>query len=669
MAAKGLIQRLLLLVLCLLGASPPGAALDPAARRVALIVGNSQYHEAPLDNPRNDARAMMAVLRDLGFTVAVLEDADRQRLREVPTVLQQELGGGDLALFYYAGHAIQYRGRNYLVPIDFSAESIDDLIGTSLDLEAVLEALAARGVAVALIVLDACRDNPFGTIDDALGPGLAMVERAEVQTLVAYATSAGMVAEDGSGTNSPFTAALVNALAQPGLDVYDVFRTVRGRVREATEGRQLPWVSGSLETTVILNDLKDPPLAAPAVAGGDGLDLAAVQWRTIVASRDPTDFREFVALFADSPLAGQARARLDELEQRGDPATPAPELRRPGRFDDVPNGLGSLVTDCDIAASDDLDPLRLADGIPWGLVNVRVALRACARDLARDPDNPRLAFLMARSLEVAGRFVEAVPFYERAIAGDYTSALVNLGYMYRSDRLGASDFGRAFELYRRAALEGHPRGRVNLGNLYLTGRGAPKAEREALAWTSLAAATGWPDAINALGDIYRRGQGVPEDPITARRYYEQAAALANHEAMNNLGRLFELGRGTAVDLAAAVRWYEAAIERGNRFAPRWLARLHLSGKGVPVDLARARALLLLAAERGYKDAFLDLARLHGEGRGVPPDAVEAYAYLLLAKAGRVADAEALAEQAAQGLSEAERAAATRRAAALSRERF
>lgn len=666
---RSLLLALWLLALCMIGVGASAASLDPSARRVAVIVGNSNYHEAPLENPRNDARSMMAVLRDLGFKVQLVEDADRNRLRTVPEMLQQELGGGDLALFYYAGHAIQYRGRNYLVPIDFSADSIEDLIGTSLDLEQVLQALADRGVAVALIVLDACRDNPFGEVDEALGPGLAMVERAEVQTLVAYATSAGMVAEDGSGANSPFTAALVNALAEPGLDVYDVFRTVRGRVREATEGRQLPWVSGSLETAVVLNEVKGEPAPPATVAAADGLDLASVQWRTIAASRDPTDFREFVSLFAGSPLADQARARLGELEERGEPPTPPPELRRAGRFDDVPDGLGTLVTDCDVAASDDLDPARLAEGIPWGLVNARVALRACARDLARDPDNPRLAFLMARSLEIAGRFAEAVRFYERAIAGGYTSALVNLGYMYRSDRLGPSDFGRAFELYRRAALAGHPRGRVNLGNLYLTGRGVPKAEREALAWTGLAAATGWPDAINALGDIYRRGQGVPEDPVAARRYYEQAAALANHEAMNNLGRLFELGRGTDVDLAAAVRWYEAAVERGNRFAPRWLARLYLAGKGVPADAARARALLLLAAERGYRDAFLDLARLYGEGQGVPPDPVEAYAYLLLAKAGRVAEAETLADEAAGRLSEAQRSAAAERAQALSRERF
>jgi hypothetical protein len=644
------------------------AAPSEFPSRIAVVVGNGAYKAAPLANPSNDARAVTGILRELGFRVELLEDVTLQQFEELVDILPHIYQHGSLATFYYAGHALQHRGRNYLLPVDFQLKSSSELPQTSLPLDKLLTRLADAEVRLALVVLDACRDNPYGSPDDALGPGLAVVEQAQVETLVAYATSAGAVALDGAAGNSPFTSALVNALSEPGLDIYQVFSRVRASVRQATDGRQLPWISGSTESSVVLREPSAAPPSALEPLPADST-LATVYWRTIEDSLDPADFEGFIAALGDSPLTELARKRLAALEASGEPRSPPLELRRDDDYDPLPRGLATLVTDCDVVASDDTDTLRLTPGVPWGVVNARAAVRVCARDLADDPSNPRLQFLMGRSLEVAGRFAEAVPFYEQAIASGYTSAFVNLGYMYRSERLGPSNYGRAFDLYLEAALRGQPRGRVNVGNLYLTGRGVPKSEREALRWTELAAETGWPFAINALGDMYRRGQGVPADPATARRLYEQAAGIGNGDAMNNLARLFEQGQGVERDTARAADWFRRAIESGNRYAPRWLGRLHLAGDGVPQDRSRARALFELAAQRGFAEAFLDLGKLHADGEGGQSDPVLAYSYLLLAQGANVSKATEELADLGERLTAEQREQAHQQALRLRREKF
>ena len=185
----------------------------------------------------------------VGRHSTVIEDATLARLQTLTAELPSLVLPGDVALFYYAGHAVQYRGGNYLLPVDFAIERPEQLPAQSLALEQLLNAMGQAGVSV--VVLDACRDYPFGPLQEAFGDGLAGVA-TQGETLVAYATAAGETASDGAGPNSPYTGAFVAALEQPGRDLYDLFRTVRGKVREATAGRQIPWIAGSLETRLVL---------------------------------------------------------------------------------------------------------------------------------------------------------------------------------------------------------------------------------------------------------------------------------------------------------------------------------------------------------------------------------------------------------------------------------
>ena len=317
--------RISLLALALTLAAAAWQGVDAAARH-ALVVGNGAYGFAPLDNPINDARAIAGVLGEIGFAVALLEDASRAEFEAGVRQLQAKLREGDTALFYYAGHGVQFQGVNYLLPTDIRLDSPDQLPDRSPSVDQVMAAIQRAKVGINVVILDSCRNNPFGAFSDAFGNGLATVERAAGETLIAYATAAGEAALDGVGGNSPFTAALVTSLGRPNVEIFDLFRQVRGRVREATDGLQLPWISGSLEREFYLHRPGEGPAAAPSPPAAGVISVASVLWNEISDSNDPADFDAFLDVFPASPMASQADRRRQDLVRRG--AAPHP-LRPP----------------------------------------------------------------------------------------------------------------------------------------------------------------------------------------------------------------------------------------------------------------------------------------------------------------------------------------------------
>lgn len=237
-------------------------------RRVALVVGNSAYRRVPeLINPRNDANAVAAALRNVGFDAVVqVSDTTREKLAEALRTFAAEAARADWAMVYYAGHGIEVNGRNYLLPVDARLAADRDVLSEAVPLDAVMASL--EGVRkLKLVVLDACRDNPFApqmqrtaTVADAgasvptvgstmatrsIGRGLGEV-KVSGASLVVFAAKHGQTALDGEGGNSPFAIALVQRIATPGVEINKIFRLVRDDVMEATAGRQEPFTYGSL---------------------------------------------------------------------------------------------------------------------------------------------------------------------------------------------------------------------------------------------------------------------------------------------------------------------------------------------------------------------------------------------------------------------------------------
>ena len=217
------------------------------ARRLALVVGNGDYPSAPLRNPVNDARDLAAALHDSGFEVIKLENATLRQLRAAVRDFGDRLKKeGGVGLFYYAGHAMQLKGSNYLIPVGAQIEREDEIEFESLDVNMVLEKLDAAGNRFNIVILDACRNNPFARAFRSTAQGLAQMD-APSGTVIAFATSPGSVASDGPGRNGLYTQHLIEFVARPGLKIEDVFKQVRSAVRRDSNGQQIPWESTSLE--------------------------------------------------------------------------------------------------------------------------------------------------------------------------------------------------------------------------------------------------------------------------------------------------------------------------------------------------------------------------------------------------------------------------------------
>lgn len=223
-------------------------AFSAAAERFALVIGNGGYETASLANPPNDAALTASALRDAGFVVTTVVDATQTEMKQTIRAFTQTVrsaGPDAVAAFYYAGHGVQVDGKNYLIPVNATISAKPDLEYETIEAQWVVDMIGASGAGLSIIILDACRDNPFRSFTRSHSRGLARMD-APRGSLLSYSTAPGDVAADGGGRNSPFTEALAKAIRTPGLKIEETFKQVRREVLDATGDRQLPWESTSL---------------------------------------------------------------------------------------------------------------------------------------------------------------------------------------------------------------------------------------------------------------------------------------------------------------------------------------------------------------------------------------------------------------------------------------
>ena len=214
-----------------------------ADKRVALVIGNGAYSSTPLRNPVNDAHDMAVALRGLGFQVIERSNATQKEMNKAIIEFGEKLSAKTVALFYYAGHGVQVRGKNFLIPVDATISSETAVRAEGVDVDTVLDQLSSSPLNI--VILDACRNNPFESKFRSAGGGLAQIE-APKGTLIAYATAPGKTAADGDGRNGVYTRELLKAIQEPGLPIEQMFKHVRAEVTQATGDAQTPWESSSL---------------------------------------------------------------------------------------------------------------------------------------------------------------------------------------------------------------------------------------------------------------------------------------------------------------------------------------------------------------------------------------------------------------------------------------
>jgi hypothetical protein len=242
------------------------AKVAAAEQRVALVIGNGQYKDSPLLNPVNDARAIGEALARAGFRVVQKENVGRAEMQLALRDFGDALKGGGVGLFYFAGHGVQVKGRNFLIPIDASIEREDEVAYNGIDANQVLDKMEAASNRLNIVILDACRNNPFARSFRSASAGLAQME-APAGTFIAFATAPGSVASDGQGKNGLYTQHLLKAMLRPGVKIEDVFKDARVGVRRDSNGKQVPWENTSLEGDFIFVARPPAPPAAGAAPG------------------------------------------------------------------------------------------------------------------------------------------------------------------------------------------------------------------------------------------------------------------------------------------------------------------------------------------------------------------------------------------------------------------
>lgn len=325
-----------------------GAALaqqDASGKRVALLIGNGAYKHVPvLPNPTNDSADLAKALRDVGFEVIQYTDQGQAKMLETLRSFRRKSNGAEIALIYYAGHGIEIDRQNYLIPIDAELQTYADINFEAVPLDTMI--FAAEGASrLSMVIVDACRNNPFantiqrGNSSRSIGRGLSAVEPSK-NTLVAYAAKEGTTAADGEGRNSPYAAALISSLQEPGLEVGLMMRQVRDAVLDKTNGAQEPFVYGSLSADqIFLNATRalvpvepDEPeqLAAaslppsPGAADVNKRDASAGEiafWQSISGTTIAAELETYLTAYPNGLFADLARARLARL----DPAATGPK--------------------------------------------------------------------------------------------------------------------------------------------------------------------------------------------------------------------------------------------------------------------------------------------------------------------------------------------------------
>ena len=323
----------------------PGAAL--AESRLALVIGNSAYRSAtPLPNPVRDAKAVADLLQSAGFEVVPAADLTQSQM--LSTIRDFALrvasrGQDTIAVVYYAGHGLQVGGENFLVPVDATIKNQTEVALQAVRFDDLMNMLEGVPTKARIVILDACRNNPFEDMKKTVGRGLAMVN-APVGSVVAYSTSPGTEAEDGEGANSPFTSAFIDAARQPGMPVEQIFKNVRLAVHNATSGRQTPWEVVSLTTNFSFFPARTE--SAPATAAtpaatpvslptdkdpartSDNPATRSAYWNRVLRSLGPQKayervvledrvdaYREYLVLYGNTPNAARLRIIVDRRQE------------------------------------------------------------------------------------------------------------------------------------------------------------------------------------------------------------------------------------------------------------------------------------------------------------------------------------------------------------------
>ena len=618
------------LALLLLAVTTSTLAAEPA--RIALVIGNGAYEHAPvLRNPVQDARDIAAALGGLGYSVELVTDAKRPGMEAALAKFAAAAVGADQALVYYSGHGVEVGGVNYLLPVEARIAS-----ETTVPLEAVslptVMGIAARARRLGLVVLDACRDNPLANDMERAGGtrgitrGLASVEPVGGNLLVAYATKDGRVAADGTGHNSPYTTAILEALKVPGLEVRLFWGRVHDRVLAATRRAQEPFTYGALGAEALYlsppvpTASRNPSLPPPPMYDSRAAEL--VMWQSAQGLGTVEAYREYLGKYPDGQFSGLAKLAIAKLG----PPTLGGGSSSASMTASVP------VQDCDrLAQPPNIGPrFPAVTGVDFGKIDGKAAQQACERARRQFPGEARFTAYLGRAFDRLNRFDRAAALYREAAEQGNPVGQSDLGLSYELGHGVPQSDTEALKWYHLATDQGSALGQSSLGSMYERGRGVPQSDTEALKWYRLAAGQGFADGQSYLGSMYERGRGVSQDYTEALKWYLLAAGQGDAGGQVAVGSMYEQGHGVPRNYTLALKWYRLAADQGDARGQSALGLMYDGGRGVTQSDTEALKWYRLAADQGDAVGQSNLGNMYERGRGVPQSDTEALKWYRLA---------------------------------------
>lgn len=565
--------------------------------RIALVIGNGAYKNSHLKNPGNDACDMAKALQGCGFQVDLVLNADRTRMFKAVRDFGQKLNGGGVGLFYFAGHGLAVKGINYLIPVDTDIYSEEEVEVQALSVQSVLNKMEAAKNRLNLIILDACRNNPFGSGIRSGNQGLAQMD-APSGTFIAYATAPGSIASDGDGSNGLYTHHLLMALTQPGIGVEQVFKQVRIGVKQDSGNKQLPWDSSSLTGDFYFRPGKPMDIVVPttnlkpAQSASNEAETYYLRGMDFYRGRGvPKDFSKALINLIEAADDGHAEAQATL-----------------GDF--YLSGIGTFI---DGAKATEYYLKAAERGNPRGLHGVVAAYLGEIHGSSLER-NSNKAFEASRQSADQGNWM----------------GLYDLARMYSTGIGVGRDDGRGLLLYRKALSNIQSLAEKNdleaccwLGKMYLTGTGVSKNDTEAAIWFSKAADLGDQVAQTRLGWMFENGIGVIQNDQKALEWYRKAADIGDNDARNGLGAMYQAGKGVRASQSEAANWFRKAAEQGHAMAQFNLASLKIFGIDGPISDSESAAWFRKAADQGVVEAMNSVGVMYAYGTGVPQSYVEA----------------------------------------------
>jgi hypothetical protein len=561
--------------------------LGSSGKRIALVIGNDEYRAVPkLANAVHDAQAMRGALEGAGFQVQIATNVTREGIDAAVDKFIAAINPGDIALFYYSGHAVQVGGENYISPVDLVAANEVQVRNRSFKVSEVIEEMESRGADLQIAVLDACRNNPFAR-ERSIGGGQGLAAMNVGRgTFLAYATAPGKTSDDNSSDrNGLYTTHLLKALAQPGLSLEQVFKQASADVQAASNGKQIPWISSSVQGDFYFRPPAPPPppevkpVQAAPQQNISAPDPAAEAWSIVKGRNNRAMLETIIREFPDSPYA-----RLARVELAGLPTAPAPSNAGTPTNVSAPSNAGTPVNVSPpsnvTAAPPQIRPLNNNPG-PEREADVMTARTPALKNpppvsapAAPKPLAPAID-LNAEAIPAfnARNYPKALPIFLAAANAGNAEGMYYAGYMAQHGLGRTVDYAEAMRRYKASAAEGHASAFSAIGLLYEKGLGVAADLTEARSWFQKGVEAGSASSMNELGFMYFTGLGVMKNAAEGCRWYRKSADAGFGSGMYNFGYCYETGEGVKADKTLAIVFYRKAAALGSQNAKDALQRL------------------------------------------------------------------------------------------------